>query len=218
MPRAALVLRPEPGAAATLARLAAAGIRATAVPLFRIAPVAWSRPAGTFDALLLTSANALRHGGDALDAVRDLPVVAVGAATARAAGDAGFAVVATGMSDAAGAIAAAAAWPRLLHLAGRERVAMRGVTAVTVYAADPLALPDGALAAAVDGVVLLHSPRAAARFAALSQGLPRDRIRIAALSDAVARAAGTGWARIAVAPHPDDAALAAVAASLAIDP
>ena len=75
MTRRALVLRPEPGAAATLERLAAAGVVGEAMPLFRVLPRAWSPPAGAFDALLLTSANAVRHGGEGLARVRHLPVV-----------------------------------------------------------------------------------------------------------------------------------------------
>lgn len=213
MTRRALVLRPEPGAGATVARLAAAGVAAVAVPLFRVVPVAWSRPAGTFDALLLTSANAVRHG--ALDAVRDLPVVAVGAATAAAARAAGFEVVATGDGDGTVAVRAAGG-RRLLHLAGRDRVDIAGVTAVTVYASEATTPAPGALDVAEDGVVLLHSARAAARFAALSAA-PRSRVRLAAISETVAAAAGTGWAQVAAAARPTDAALVALAASLAID-
>lgn len=215
MTRHALVLRPEPGASATVARLAAAGVTATAVPLFSVVPVAWARPAGDFDALLLTSANAIRHGGDMLASVRELPVVAVGAATAAAAREAGFDVIATGDSD-AGSVAAGRG--RLLHLAGRDRVALPDVAAVTVYASDDAPVAARALDVAVDGVVLLHSPRAAHRFVALSADLPRARIRIAALSEAVAQAAGEGWADVAIAARPADDALVAVVRSLAIDP
>lgn len=214
--RRALVLRPETGATATVARLAAAGVIATAVPLFRVVPVDWQRPAGEFDALLLTSANAVRHGGAGLAAVRDLPVVAVGEATAATARAAGFAVIAAGAGDAAAAVQAAEG-RRLLHLAGRDRVAAPAVTAVTVYASEAIDPPAGALDAAADGLVLLHSARAATRFAAIVP-VERERVRIAAISAAVAVAAGFGWARVAVAERPADAALVATAASLAIDP
>ena len=61
-----VVLRPEPGASATLARAKAAGIDAVAIPLFEVVPVAWDAPdPSSVDALLLTSANAARHGGAA---------------------------------------------------------------------------------------------------------------------------------------------------------
>ena len=60
--RRVLVLRPEPGAAATVKRARARGLDAVAIPLFEIEPLAWEAPpAGGFDGLLLTSANAVRH-------------------------------------------------------------------------------------------------------------------------------------------------------------
>jgi uroporphyrinogen-III synthase len=216
--RRALVLRPAPADARTVALLAAAGVTAQAVPLFVAGPLAWTVPAGRFDALLLTSANAIRHGGAGLRAVAHLPVVAVGAATAAAARAAGFAVVLTGDGDVAAAVRDAGD-RRLLHLAGRDHVAAAGVAGrAVVYASDPVPAVPGMVDAAVDGVVLLHSRRAARRFAEVAGALPRDRIRLAALSPAVAAAAGTGWRRVEVAARPTDAALVDVAARLAIDP
>ena len=59
--RRVLVLRPEPGASATVERARELGLDAVAVPLFEIEPVAWEAPeAARFDGLLLTSANAVR--------------------------------------------------------------------------------------------------------------------------------------------------------------
>lgn len=208
----ALVLRPAPGNARTCARLAAAGLRPVALPLFEIVACDWTPPdPHGIDALLLTSAQAAHHAGAGLARLAHLPVVAVGAATAAAARRAGLSVAITGQGDAAAAVAQAAAFPRLLHLAGRDRVALPGVAAITVYASEPLAVAPGALHAALDAVVLLHSARAATRFVALAAGMPRTRIRVAALSEAVARAAGDGWARVVVAGTPDDAALVAAA-------
>lgn len=208
----ALVLRPAPGNARTCAALVAAGAEPVALPLFETVPIAWQLPdAGAFDALLLTSAAAVRHAGDGLFALGALPVVAVGDATATAARAAGLNVTLVGQGDAASVVARAAAWPRLLHLAGRERVAQPGVTAITVYASEALDLPPAALGAARGAVVLLHSARAAARFAFLSRAIPRATIRLAALSPAVAAAAGEGWRSVAIAATPDDAALVRVA-------
>lgn len=204
----ALVLRPEPGNARTCAALAAAGMEPVALPLFTAVPLAWSPPdPGDHDALLLTSAQAVRLAGDGLTPLSRLPVVAVGEATAAAARAAGLHVAIVGDGDAAAAVARASAYPRLLHLAGREHVAQPGVVALPVYASEAVAVAPGALAAALDAVVLLHSARAAQRFAALAGSLPRRRIRLAALSPAVAAAAGTGWATIAIAERPGDAAL-----------
>lgn len=219
MPRRALVLRPEPGNARTCAALRAAGVEAIALPLFAVAPCAWDVPdAGAHDALLLTSANAVRHAGDGLRMLSHLPVVAVGAATAAAARAAGLKVSIVGHGDAAQAVALAARYPRLLHLAGRDRVEQPGVTARTVYASELVPVDDDVMAAARDAVVLLHSRRAAARFVDLLGQGPRDRVRIAALSPAVARAAGGGWRAVEVAPDPSDAALVATAVRVAIDP
>ena len=64
--RRVLVLRPNPGDAATIARAEGMGFVAIAAPLFGIVPVAWTPSDAPHDALMLTSANALRHAGDAL--------------------------------------------------------------------------------------------------------------------------------------------------------
>lgn len=217
MMRRALVLRPEPGNGRTAARLAAVGVPAERLPLFAIEPRAWTPPdANAFDALLLTSANAVRHAGAGLAALAALPVVAVGEATAAAARGAGLTVATVGTGDALAAARAADA-SRLLHLAGADRVAVPGAVAVTVYASVPVPVAPDMLDQALDAVVLCHSARAAARFAALFAGRPRDRVRIAALSAQVAAAAGEGWARVAIATRPDDPALVACAATLAID-
>ena len=214
----ALVLRPEPGNTRTVAALRDAGVAALGIPLFAVRPLAWQVPDGRFDALLLTSANAVRMAGATLACVAHLPVVAVGAATAQAARAAGLTVAVTGHDDAAAVVAAARAYPRLLHLAGREHVALPGVACAVVYASEPLPVAPAALAAALPAVVLLHSARAATRFAALVADLPRDEIVLAAVSAKVAAAAGSGWRCVAVADAPSDARLVALAAMLAIDP
>lgn len=221
MTRAAVVLRPPPGDAQTIARLEALGIRARALPLFAVRPVAWTRPEGAFDALLVTSANAVRHAGAGLAGCRDLPVVAVGEGSAAAARAAGLDVTIVGASDGAAVVAEAhaAGFARLLHLAGRDRIALPGVEAVTVYRSDAFDPPPGVLEAAREQVVLLHSPRAARHFAALLErdAVPRETVRIAAISAAVAQVAGEGWAALGIAKRPDDMLLVALAAKLAID-
>src|SRR5688572_19197975 len=95
--RRLVIVRPEPGASATAQRARAIGLDALTMPLFKAEPVEWQVPdPGQFDALLLTSANAVRHAGAGLGRLRDLPVYAVGEATAAAARDAGFAIAASG--------------------------------------------------------------------------------------------------------------------------
>jgi uroporphyrinogen-III synthase len=211
MPRPIVVLRPEPGNAATATRVEQAGLVALRLPLFCVAAVAWTVPdPAQFDALLLTSANAVRHGGEGLARLRELPVVAVGEATARAARAAGFTVLLTGSGDAASVTAATTG--RLLHLAGREHHAVAGAMTIVVYATEPLPV-DGSLFAG--SVALVHSARAAARLAAIVEGEARESIVIAALSPAVAAAAGDGWRAVEASDMPRDEALVALAVRLA---
>ena len=209
-----IVIRPEPGAARTCDRLRAAGYDAVAMPLFTVGPLAWQPPSlAGIDALLVTSANAMRHGGIGLTALRNLPVVAVGKGSATAARAAGFDVGLIGDRDAVAALAAArqARFGRLLHLAGRDHVTLPGVDVVTLYASDPVDIDNAATQQLLDSTILLHSPRAARHLAAVVDRDDRDRARIAlaAFSPAVAEAAGDGWRHVAVAARPDDDALIA---------
>ncbi len=216
-PRRALVLRPEPGNAATCARLAARGVPAVALPLFVMRALPWVVPdAAAYDALLLTSANAVRHAGAALATLAHLPVLAVGGATAAAAQAAGLRVAAEGSGGVRDLVAARGSG-RLLHLAGRAHVALPGVEVRAVYASEPAPLAPDALAVADGAVALLHSPRAARAFAARLT-VARGGVRVAAMSAAVADAAGAGWAAVGVAAARSDAALVEAAAALAIDP
>jgi uroporphyrinogen-III synthase len=207
-----VILRPEPGASATLARAREAGLDAVATPLFEVRPIAWDVPdAGAFDALLLTSANAVRFGGPQLAMLRGLPAYCVGAATAAAAGDAGFNIAAVGQGNAASLAQAIPAGTRLLHLAGRDHRRIEGATTIAVY--DNAAIdPAPALDTLAGGVAMIHSPRAGDRLAALVS--ERGDISIAAISSAAAVACGLGWAEVGIAVRPDDATLLAVAAEL----
>jgi uroporphyrinogen-III synthase len=196
--------------------LHAAGIAAIALPLFAVTPIRWSPPPPSrYDALLITSANAIRHGGEGLSTLRGLPVVAVGPTSAAAARAAGFQIDVVGSGDAQAAVAEAraAGFASLLHLGGRERIAVPGVEAMTVYASDALTIDPAVTGHFVDRTILLHSVRAARRVATLVDRDDRDRARIAiaAFSEAVAAAAGTGWRLVAIAAQPTEAALIAAA-------
>jgi uroporphyrinogen-III synthase len=215
MTRPLLVLRPEPGAAATAERALAMGLVPIVAPLFRIVPVAWEVPDRPCDAILLTSANAARSLDDRLD--RATPVYAVGAATAEAARHAGFATVTAGRGDVAQVVQRAAAdgVGSLLHLTGTDRTGFdpQGIRIEVraIYAAEPIE-PSAAFAEALaqGAVALLHSARAARRF----RELAGPGHRIAAISAAVRAAAGTGWERAEAADRPTDEALLAAAARL----
>ena len=221
MTRPLVVVRPEPGNSRTCDLINASGHRAIALPLFRIVPIDWTPPdTRSFDALMLTSANAVRMAGGALHRYRALPVVAVGVATASAAHAAGLSVTVTGNDNAVALIEIAKdlGCKAVLHLAGRDRAASDPIiTPITVYASEPDDIDDRAVRRCTGTIVLLHSARAGARFAALvdRSGAQRETIRIAALSTAVLESAGAGWAAGASAAMPCDRALVALAITLA---
>ena len=211
-----LILRPEPGASATAVRARAHGLEAIVAPLFAIHPLAWTPPdPEALDAVLMTSANAARHGGPGLDAFRHLPLYAVGSATADAAREAGFTEIHTGSGDgdAALGLARAHGHARLFHPAGRDHVPTDPQGAIIerrlVYASDRLDPPP------LSGqriIALLHSTRAAHVFA--ERCGPRGAIAIVAISAAVTAAAGTGWHQSVTAATPDDESMLAAAARL----
>ena len=217
--RRVLVLRPEPGATATLRRAHERGLEAQAIPLFEVEPVEWAVPdPGAFDALLLTSANAVRHGGPGLQAFRGLPVHAVGEATARTARDAGFDVASIGDWDVSRLLESISGNVSLLHLCGEHRTVPEGafqpIAAVPVYRSR--AREGVEIGAAAGAIILIHSSRAGSRFAELvnAQAIDRRSIIIAAISRAAAEAAGSGWAAIETAASPTDDALLALAERL----
>jgi uroporphyrinogen-III synthase len=190
------------------------GLDVVTCPLFRVEPVEWAVPdAADYDALLLTSANAVRHGGKGLGELRALPVHAVGEATAAAAREAGFHVETVGPGGAAELIASLPASINLLHLAGEDRSDASGPQQIDtriVYRSTPIEMPD---LPPLDGlVVAVHSPRAGARIAELAGS--RDDTAIVAISSAAAEACGRGWERIEIAERPDDPSLLALAAML----
>ncbi len=216
-PCSVLVLRPMPGNAATVARLAALGVAAISAPLFAIEPVDWMPPpVADVDALLLTSANAVRRAGGALNDLSALPAWCVGEATAAAAHSVGLSVGRVGTQGAANLLSGTS--ERLLWLCGAQRTGLsaqdeRRVTAIPVYRTVELPI----LPAMLDEpcIAILHSARAARRFAVLVG--ERARIAIVAISPDVAAAAGAGWRSVAVAAHPADAEMVAIAAKLCQD-
>jgi len=208
-----LLLRPEPGLSASAERARALGLDVICRPLFRIEPIAWEAPdSAHFEGLLITSANAIRHGGSALDKLRELPVYAVGAATAAAARTAGFNVAEIGDGNADALLDSLPPSLRLLHLAGedhrnRDRLKTdRRIVYRSVEIDDPQ-LPD-----LKDLVVAVHSPRAGARLADIAG--EKYRAAIAAISADAAEACGSDWERVEAAAEPNDNCLLALAAML----
>lgn len=234
-----LVTRPEADAAGLAARLAEGGVDSLVEPLMRVVPTADPLPdLDTFQGLLITSANGVRALAARTDR-RDLPVWAVGDASARTARDAGFTAVASAAGDVealAGLVTARcdpAAGP-LLHVAGTQvagdlagRLATAGFSyaRAVLYAARTVeALSAPARTALGDGTVqgvLLFSPRTARTFVdlAAAAGLTGALAGQTAfcLSAAVADAvAGAPWAERCVAARPDQPSLVALVLERAV--
>lgn len=235
--RRVLVTRPEPGASATARTLRSAGFDPVILPLTAIRPLLVPEddlPA--VDAVALTSANAIRHAPDSLlAAIRAVPLHAVGATSAQAARDAGFADVVTGPGDAAGLTAAMidALTPgsAVLYICGKVRkpdfelgLGSRGIRVIPIETYDtvPTGIADGEveqLEAQRLFAVLVHSAEAAKALAALAvrPAIARlfDGARLVAISRRAAAPAEAVFAgRIAVAREPTEAAmLEALAAS-----
>jgi uroporphyrinogen-III synthase len=220
-----LILRPEPGASATAARATAAGFEPILLPLFEIQPRRWAMPdAGHYDAILITSSNAIGHAGPELIGLKSLPVHAVGERSTAAARGQGFAIASTGHAgiEAALGTAAQTGHHRLLWLAGEDRREPSNTHGArldirTVYAAESLPRSTDA-AKFIDSadIIALHSARAAMLFGETVDALSLSRaaLVLAAFSPAIAEAAGEGWGRIAISATPEDSALLSAAAEL----
>lgn len=218
-------IRPQPGCRATVAAGHDAGLAIIPAPLFAVRPLDWAPPPPDgVDALLLGSANAMRHGGTGLAQFTGKPVYAVGAATAEAAQIAGFSVARTGSGGLQTLLDDWDGGPiRLLRLAGADHVPLYAppdlsITTRIVYESAGLPLPDD-LAERLrqgDAVVLLHSAAAARHFRAECErlGIVRGAIVLAVIGERIAAAAGQGWAAIHCASSPDDTALLALAHEL----
>jgi len=218
--RPLVILRPEPGASATADAARRLGLEPILMPLFRIEPIAWTAPdPSNLGGLLLTSANAVRAGGPELRKYLDLPVHAVGEATAAAACDEGFRVETVGSAGVDSLLAMLPPNLKLLHLCGADRREPRSpaqtISAIPVYRSAELPLPNNFRA--LEGyVIVVHSHRAGARLAELARevGLARGSSPIAAISPEAALAVGEGWQHVEAAEEPNERALLALAARL----
>lgn len=219
-----IVLRPEPDGSSTIDAARKLGLEATAIPLFDLSPLPWQAPdPANFDGLLLTSANALLHGGQQLQTLRGLKAYCVGDATAAAARAAGLDIASTGGHGVDRLLGSIEPDLRLLHLAGKNHTrpveAKQKITTVAVYVAEERPAPDR-LREVEGSVVALHSRRAAERLAALikQKGIDHGAVAIAAISRSVAEAAGRGWVEIAAAEAPNEPSLLALASSMCKKP
>jgi uroporphyrinogen-III synthase len=212
------VTRSQPGAEATAARLGDSGFAAVVRPVLETQALAIEPPDLTdVDALAFTSGAAVTAFA-ALTPRRDLPVFAVGDATAERAQAAGFVDVQSAAGDAqalAAAIAAAPRRPRLiLHPAALEPAAdlvalldALGVSArgLAVYRTIPTGLTQ---APANIDALLIHSPKAARLVAGLVGRATAATLFAYAISPAAAAPLReAGFARLITAARPDEASL-----------
>lgn len=221
--RAVLITRPPPGAAATAECVAAMGFEPILAPVLVIerVPVALPDPAA-MAAILVTSSNAV----DALPVEwRGCPLLAVGDATAKRAGAAGFFAVSSAAGDATAL--ASLATQRLrpedgpLLLASGEGQGMsleadlraRGFAVVRreVYAARPVAGLPAAARAALDSRTLRACLFFSAETARVFVHLATEECRATQFAEVEALAIGQAaavalerlpWRRIGVAARP----------------
>jgi len=218
--RPLVILRPESGASATAAAAERLGLAVRKMPLFEVRPLHWHAPDPTaFDALLLTSANALRYGGAQLNSLRAMAAHCVGEATAAAAREIGFEVASVGTAAIDCLLDSLAPELRLLHLCGVDRRQLaqdrQRIEQIAVYESAEVPMPKDFTA--IEGsVVAIHSPRAARRLRSLCDEAKIDghTIELAAISRDAAEAAGEGWRAVQAAAQPTDAALLAIASEL----
>jgi uroporphyrinogen-III synthase len=227
MSRPLIIVRPEPGNAASTANARARGLEVHSFPLFETAPVAWDPPdPARYVGVVMTSANAARLAGADLQRYTHLPLYAVGDVTGDAAREAGFLSIVSGDGDVERLLGkiATLGLHRLLHLSGADYhpFTPHGVEIEReiVYASNAIA-PAPELLAALKrgGVVMLHSARAAKQLAAIVENHDIDpsALSIAAISANAAETAGAGWNQVNIAARPRDGALLDCAVALCAD-
>ena len=190
--------------------------------MFTIEPQNWSADSPEhYSGVVLTSANAVRYAGPQLQNYILLPCFVVGPATAEAATASGFSSVTIAKGTAARLLKSLAplGLARVLHLSGADvtPVGLHGLAIErhVVYKAEAAELADNfRTAIARNPLVLLHSRRAAARFAGLVQQEDRSKVMLIAISEDVARAAGEGWEKVAIANSSSDNSMLELAARL----
>jgi uroporphyrinogen-III synthase len=229
-----VVTRPEPDGERTAQGLRARGHQVLVAPLLQIETerdIALGE--GPWAAVVMTSANAARalEGHGRLNAVRTLPLFAVGRRTADAARAAGFADVRSADGDAAVLLrllrGLGGAHPALLYVAGADRARdlaaelaphdIRVETVVGYRARAVTELPPRLRAALAAGEVdgALHFSRRSAEIyldRSSAAGLRREALspRHFCLSAEVAEPLkAAGATRIHAAPRPDEASLLA---------
>lgn len=222
-----VVTRPQADSERTAATLEALGHEVLVAPLMRVEPVA-ADLAGTWSAIVITSANALQTIPAMAD--KTLPVFAVGDRSGEAARRAGFSEVNSANGDIKDLVRLvvsrfAGAKAPLLYLAGEDRsgdlvarLATHGIAAEMkiVYRTVTEAFPPVLAAALESGDVdaVLHFSRRSAELfveGAQASGVagPAEDVRHLCLSAQVAEPL-VGASRVAIAARPEEGALVAL--------
>lgn len=215
-----LVLRPQPGADETAGRAVAQGLAPLVIPMFEVRAVPWSiDPTTPYDAVFITSSNGLKFIYNNLNLLEGLPILCVGEATAEAARRAGLSDVTAGTDGAAALadLAAALGYQHLLWLAGEPHTPVIHPNLIfnvkIIYETIELDIDIRVQEVTLQPLVaLVHSPRAARRFAGLVA--ERRHIDLVAISEKAAIAAGPGWASVHWPDVPSDPAMLEIAAPL----
>ncbi len=215
-----LVLRPQPGADETAQRAVAQGLAPLVIPMFEVQAVPWSiDPTTPYDAVFITSSNALKFIDNNLNLLKSLPILCVGEATAEAARRAGLSDITTGAEGAAALadLAAALGYRHLLWLAGDPHIPVNHPELIfdvkIVYETVEIDIDIRVQEVTQQPVVaLVHSPRAARRFAGVVA--ERGSIDLIAISEKAAIAVGPGWASVHWPDAPSDSAMLEIAAPL----
>lgn len=227
-----LVLRPEPDAWRSAAALRSLGHVPVVAPLFVVRPTGHPCPDGPFDAVLLTSANAIAPLKASLQPVpATVPVLVIGARSAAAAREAGFSDVQAASGTRHDLIGLATRrlprGSRILLALGRDHKAdlapslqRAGLHPVAWLAYEAEAVPDlpdavaRELQAGTDAAVLHYSRRGAETLLALADH-PGFRAGLLGLAhvvlspDVAAPLLAAGATRVLVAEQPDERSLLA---------
>lgn len=226
------VFRPRLDAERTARAIAEHGFEPVIAPLFEVVRLPGDAPQGDFDAIVVTSGNAVPMLADGPAAWRDLPIFAVGARTATKVREAGLEDARSADGDRNDLIElirrTLPAPAKLLMIAGRDRKedvpdrlreAGYDVALWTAYAAEALpALPaetqDALRQGKGDAAAMHYSARGAQTFIALAQaaGVADEALELTHVVISAAAAEpliAMGASTVLVAEHPEEAGMLA---------
>lgn len=226
------VFRPRPDAERTARAIADHGFEPVLAPLFDVVRLPGAAPEAAFDAIVLTSGNAIPALTEGPAGWRDLPVFTVGARTAARVREAGLDDARSADGDRNDLIElikrTLPAPAKLLMIVGRDRKedvpdrlkeAGYTVTLWTAYAAEPVTvLPEDTQAALRHGqpgdAALHYSARGARTFIALAQAAgvsdaALELTHVVLSADVAAPLIAAGASTVLVAEHPEEAGMLA---------